>query len=126
MRTRLLSITGALLLASAGVFAQDQAGSQQPPPVQQVATPNAADETWLGLIDLGFRGTNATGDSARLERYRDLSDGAASLINYNRDTPQFNVNANAFNIGQRDQRYRVNFVCSRSTFPSARSCSRRR
>ena len=110
MRTRLLSITGALLLASAGVFAQDQAGSQQPPPVQQVATPNAAGETWLGLIDLGFRGTNATGDSARLERYRDLSDGAASLINYNRDTPQFNVNANAFNIGQRDQRYRVNFI----------------
>lgn len=112
MRTRLFAVTGALLLASAaGIHAQDQAGSQQPPPVQQVAAPNAgAIDERDGLIDLGFRGTSASGDEARLERYRDLSDGAASLINYIRDTPVFNINANAFNIGQRDQRYRASYI----------------
>ncbi len=110
MRTRLMTITGVLLLASAaGVRAQETA-AQQPPPIQQTATPNAGGEEWIGLIDLGFRGTDATGDAARLERYRDLSDGAASQITYAKDTPLFNVNASAFNIGYKDQRYRANYI----------------
>jgi MtrB/PioB family decaheme-associated outer membrane protein len=112
MHTRLSVTIGVLLLASAAsVRAQAPQAGQQPPPVQQVSAPNqsAVDER-DGIIDLGFRGTSATGDEARLERYRDLSNGAASQIIYTRDTPLFNVNANAFNIGQLDQRYRASYI----------------
>ena len=97
MRTRLFAVAGVLLLASA-----TSVRAQRTPPVQPPAAPAAAEENGLGLIDLGFRGTDATGDEARLERYRDLSDGAASQINVAKETPLYNVTASAFNIGYRD------------------------
>ena len=112
MRTRLFVVTAAVLLASAaGVYAQGLQAGQQPPPIQQPAPPGGgvADE-WLGLLDMGYRGTTATGEQARLERYRDLSDGVASQINYSKDTPLFNASGSAFNIGYRDQRYRASFI----------------
>ena len=109
MRTRQLAVIGAVLCASvASAFGQSAApDGQQPPAIQQPAAPTSTAPEPEGLIDIGYRGTTATGDQARLERYRDLSDGVATQITFAKDTPQFSINASAFDIGYRDQRYRA-------------------
>ena len=78
MRTRMLILTGALLVASAS-YAQAQDAKPAAPATKAAApaaktaatsfTPN------LGNIDFGYRGTSLTGDEARYNRYRDLRDG---------------------------------------------------
>ena len=74
MRTRALSLTGALLLVFAGV-----ARAQQEQTVAAAATPAAAQAPIpsttssfvpnIGNIDFGFRTDNVTGDAARYSRF---------------------------------------------------------
>jgi MtrB/PioB family decaheme-associated outer membrane protein len=117
MRTRLFVIAGVALLASAiTVKAQSKDETQQPPPIQQPAAPAGDQSPWLGTIDLGFRGSATDGDSARLERYRDLQSGAFSQLAFEKKTASFNVDASAFNIGRRDQRFHASFTGSRVRF----------
>ena len=64
---RLLSLTGFMLIAVAGT-----AGAQTPVTAPDTPAPTRAGR---GFIDFGARGTTSTGDAARYERYRDMSDG---------------------------------------------------
>ena len=89
MRTRLLLMVAALLLASAG------AKAQQP-------------DANTNQIDLGFRGTSFgdNADQARFERYRDLRDGGfLDRFRFTRETGQWLFNLQADHVGYRDQRY---------------------
>ena len=116
MRTRLFALAGVLLLTSAiPAASQEEKAAQQAPPVQQTAPPAAA-PAWLGSIDFGVRGNDATGDLARLERYRDLQNGPFTRIGVSKETSSFVLDASAFNIGRRDQQYRASLTGSRVRF----------
>ena len=73
MRNRVMTITAALLLASA-VFTSAQDSQQAP--AQPQAPAGTPIVTGLKSIDFGFRGTGTSGDEARFERYRDTRNGA--------------------------------------------------
>jgi MtrB/PioB family decaheme-associated outer membrane protein len=63
----------------------------------------------LGSVDLGARGTDTSGDVARLERYRDIDSGAFGRLLFRKDTDQYLFQAGAFNIGAQDQRYQAQY-----------------
>jgi MtrB/PioB family decaheme-associated outer membrane protein len=111
MRTRLLIGIATLLLCSRIGMAQTPA---KPPP--QAPAPPAAIVPSLGSIDFGFRGTGTDVDEARYERYRDLRTGAASRFQVGKETPTYWVDAKAFNIGYRDQRYVLDYDRSKVDF----------
>jgi len=63
-----------------------------------------------GAIDFGGRINHVEGDEARFQRYRDLRGGVyATNMLIGRRTADWNVEAQAWNAGYRDQRYQVNF-----------------
>lgn len=103
---------GALLaLGTSGAFAQSTA---QPTSAQ---APPAAGPTIFGLrgtIDFGGRGAARSGDDARFERYRDLRSGAFSRIVLGNHSDERHVNVSAFNVGYRDQSYRVDYNAGRT------------
>lgn len=101
MRTRTVVTLAALLLASVSV-ARAQTPPTKPEPPANVPT--------LGLLDLGYRGGSVDGDEARFERYRDLSPGATSWFELNRQHEKYRFNVSAFNVGYRDQRYDAYFT----------------
>jgi MtrB/PioB family decaheme-associated outer membrane protein len=105
MRDRSVTIVAALLLASAQAFAQD-------PPTKPV--PPAGVPT-TGVFDVGFRGSSTDGDEARYERFRDLRDGAATLFTMSKSTDQYRLNADASNVGYRDQLYAAEYMTSKVT-----------
>ena len=96
MRTRLLPLTSALLLAVvAPATAQDAQQGQAPE---------------VGSFDFGGRFSNVDGDEARFQRYRDLRDGAfLENFRYNRERENWLFDAKATHVGYRDQRYQANF-----------------
>jgi MtrB/PioB family decaheme-associated outer membrane protein len=115
MRIRLVVLTALALAPAALLNAQTAASDQTRPPVQNTAPPAPENIPALGVLDFGFRGTgDLSGDGARYERYRDLRDGAASLVTIEKATAASMLNASAFNIGYRDQRYRLDFTNGRS------------
>ena len=101
MRTRIVVTLAALLLASVSVT-RAQTPPTKPEPPANVPT--------LGLLDLGYRGGSIDGDEARFERYRDLSPGATSWFELNRQHEKYRFTASAFNVGYRDQRYDASFT----------------
>jgi MtrB/PioB family decaheme-associated outer membrane protein len=116
MRSRLLAGTS-LLLLSAGVAAAQTPPTPQPPPKPPAQPAAPAPVVDLpGSIDFGFRGTGTDVDAARYERYRDLRDGAASLFQFKKETDTYFANADAFNVGYRDQRYRLDYERSKMKF----------
>ena len=110
MRSRLISAT-VLLLAS-------RIATAQTPPKPQPQQPTAPGPTVpsLGSIDFGFRGTDTEIDAAQYERYRDLRTGAASLFHLGKETASYFVNASAYNIGYRDQQYKLRYDRSKVNF----------
>lgn len=104
MRTRMIVLSGVLLVASAAfAHAQDTTPTATQAPSSAVA-PSVTPK--FGTIDFGYRGTSFTGDEARYNRYRDLRGGP--FINKFRfakenETTAFRAEAN--NVGYRDQRY---------------------
>ena len=62
-----------------------------------------------GSIDLGFRGTNTTGDAARYERYRDLRSGSWSRLTFDKTSDSYLFGARAQNIGYRDQNFSADY-----------------
>jgi len=89
MRIKLIIASAALLLVPALANAQD--------PVKPGMT--------IGKVDFGVRGTSTTGDAARYERYRDLSDGLFL------ETARLGTQKNAWSfdflgdhVGRKDQR----------------------
>ncbi|MBI4477829.1 MAG: MtrB/PioB family decaheme-associated outer membrane protein [Acidobacteria bacterium] len=97
MRTTVLILAGALL-ASPGL-AQAQQGMPTAP-----TGPN------VGILEVGGRVTNITGDEARFQRFRDLGDGAfLQKFSFDRQEKNWLVNLGAVNVGYEDQRYTANF-----------------
>lgn len=108
MRTRVMSRTTALLLASL-ILGIGQAAAQE-----QTGTSGATGQS--GTFELGFRGTSASGDEARYERYRDLRNGANINLNFSQQTDAYWFNAEATNVGYRDQRYAVEYQREKMRF----------
>lgn len=113
MRTRMMILTGALLLVFSGTARaqQEQAG-----PVSVTPTATAAPAATspfapkFGQVDFGFRGDSVEGDAARYQRFRDLRRGGyVDRFRLNKETEQWALNATANNVGYRDQRYTVNY-----------------
>ena len=99
----------ALVLVSALLFAPAAFAQQRPvlvPPPEELPAPQApagegtptAGTSFIRSIDFGFRGTSATGDEARYERYRDLRDGSWTRFLFGRNTDQFLFAAQAFEV----------------------------
>ncbi|MGD9904912.1 MAG: MtrB/PioB family outer membrane beta-barrel protein [Vicinamibacterales bacterium] len=63
-----------------------------------------------GTVDFGARLNDIDGDAARFQRYRDLRPGLyGNNALVGRRTEDWNIEAQAWNIGYRDQRYQVGF-----------------
>ncbi|MEW5983364.1 MAG: MtrB/PioB family outer membrane beta-barrel protein [Acidobacteriota bacterium] len=107
MRTRLMIVMAALLLASA-TLAVGQAAAQE--------QTSASAPAQTGVFEIGFRGGSVTGDEARFERYRDLRNGANINLNFTKQTDGYWFNAEASNAGYRDQRYAVGYKSDTLTF----------
>jgi len=108
MRSKLMSLTGALLLASSPAWPQTPQGPASAPPAAPVPT-----SVLSGTVDVGGLVTDTDGDEARFERYRDTRDGVYSTFTLNRETGRYAFDANAFHVGYRDQRYTAVFMSRR-------------
>jgi MtrB/PioB family decaheme-associated outer membrane protein len=102
---------GVLLLASRVAVAQ----TAPQPPLQPPTAPGPTVPS-LGSVDFGFRGTGTDVDEAQYERYRDLRSGAASRFLIGKETASYYVNASAFNVGYRDQQYKLRYDRSKLNF----------
>lgn len=109
MRNQLWIAAGLVLLTATAARAQD------PPTMAALTDPvdiarSAFTGKVYGSIDFGGRINHVDGDEARFQRYRDLRGGVyANNILIGRRTEDWNVEAQAWNAGYRDQRYQVNF-----------------
>lgn len=104
MRNRVMSVTAALLLASATIA------------MAQNAEKGSAGSPSSGSVDVGFRTSSVSGDEARFERYRDLRNGAYTNIVFGRETEKYYLNLEAQNVGYHDQRYALDYGNSRLKF----------
>ena len=109
MRTRIMILTGALLLVFAGAARAQQDTAAQ----TATAGPKSDVSTFtpkFGQIDFGYRGNDTTGDAARFQRFRDLRDGGyVDQFKLKKDGETWLFKASANNVGYRDQRYTANF-----------------
>lgn len=103
-------------IAAALVLATAPAARAQDPPVLAARTDpvDIARSEWTGKIygslDFGARINQVDGDEARFQRYRDLRGGLyANNLLMGRRTPDWTIEAQAWNAGYRDQRYQVDF-----------------
>ena len=108
MRNRVLTVTAALLLASA-IHAMAQTKPAE-------ATSGTGPGGITGTADVGFRVTGTSGDEARYERYRDLRDGLFTNIVFGKQTDTYLYDVTAKNIGYHDQNYLVNYQNSKMKF----------
>jgi MtrB/PioB family decaheme-associated outer membrane protein len=101
-------LTAALVLAVAGsARAQDPPSIPEPTSTVDMARV-AMDGKWYGTVDFGGRITEVDGDQARYQRYRDLRSGVyATNMLAGRRTADWNLEAQAWNIGYRDQKYQL-------------------
>jgi MtrB/PioB family decaheme-associated outer membrane protein len=114
MRTRTTILTLALLLASSGfALAQDQPSNNTNPSASDpaAATTTAPAKTpTLGLLDFGIRSDSVKGDAARYNRFRDVRDGLfLERFRFEKETPLWFFNANAKNLGYRDQQFAASY-----------------
>ena len=118
MRRQPMILIGALLLVSAGAAqAQQQAPAPQTaaqtPAVAtapQTATPASTLAPKAGTVDFGFRFNDVSGDPARYQRYQDLRQGAfLDRFHFNRENESWLFNANARNVGYRDQQFGASY-----------------
>jgi MtrB/PioB family decaheme-associated outer membrane protein len=83
-----------------------------PPPTDPVAIGRSEfTGKWYGTVDFGGRITEIEGDEARAQRYRDLRSGLyANNAVVGRRTAEWMFEAQAWNIGYRDQRYQMDVL----------------
>jgi MtrB/PioB family decaheme-associated outer membrane protein len=109
MRNRLMTVTAALVLASAV-----GAAAQTPPSPQPVAAPASSNDSPIkGILDLGGLFGDVSGDGARYERYRDTRNGVFSDIRFSKEAEKYFLEASANHIGYRDQRYELTYDTSK-------------
>lgn len=100
---------GCLSLSLLALPALAQAQAATPPRAQ--APEPAALTTQSGTFNLGGRGTSVSGDAARYERYRDLSDGLfLDGVRWHRQSRTWVVSAAADHVGREDQRFSADLV----------------
>jgi len=113
MRTRMMILTGALLLVFSGAARAQQEQTtpvSTKPSATAVPAANTPITPSLGTIDFGYRGQDVSGDSARYQRYRDTRDGGyIDRFRFAKATDSWAFAAYATNVGYRDQRYTVNY-----------------
>jgi MtrB/PioB family decaheme-associated outer membrane protein len=105
MRNRLTIGTAALVLAFSSLARAQQKPADTPAPAPS-----------FGQIDFGYRGFSTEGDAARAERYRDLRDGAHTLITLGKKNERYLFDAGASNPGYHDQRYFANYTGGKLKF----------
>jgi MtrB/PioB family decaheme-associated outer membrane protein len=95
------------LLGSAAAYAQDPPTIPLPTDSVEIGRSTFTGKPY-GAVDFGARFTKVDGDEARFQRYRDLRPGVyGNDIVAGRRTEDFTIEAQAWNVGYRDQRYRV-------------------
>lgn len=105
---RTITLAALVLLTSAA-----PALAQDPPSIPAPADPVSIGRSeftgkWYGTVDFGGRVSTVDGDEARFQRYRDLRSGIyANNAVIGRRTEDWALEAQAWNIGYRDQRYQV-------------------
>jgi MtrB/PioB family decaheme-associated outer membrane protein len=106
MRIRLTVLIGALLLVSASL-----ATAQEPPNPPSPYQPSASFLSGrAGQVDFGLRASSIDDDAARFQRFRDLRDGATlDSFRWAREEQTWIFNAEASNLGYRDQRLFAGF-----------------
>jgi len=109
MRTRTVSLLGALLLLLPNVAAAQQ-GTQAPAPAAAPGTQAQPDGggaiSNVGRVDFGLRAVSLSGDRARYNRFRDLSDGAfLDRFRLERGNDSWAFLGEANHVGYRDQRF---------------------
>lgn len=113
MRTRMTMFVVMLLLVSRAASAQNPQTPQTPPatgqPGQTQAPAPTGGSPFTGTVDIGGLFSDASGDEARFERYRDDRSGLYSSFSLNRDGATYLFNASASHVGYRDQMYTASF-----------------
>jgi MtrB/PioB family decaheme-associated outer membrane protein len=100
----MLTLWGQVSLASA------QSGGSSAEPQQPAAPAAGPIAVQVATIEVGGRISSESGDAARYQRYSDLRDGATvRRFTFERETTAWAFDAEAFNVGYRDQRYWANF-----------------
>jgi MtrB/PioB family decaheme-associated outer membrane protein len=104
----------AFILTAAFVAAFAPAALAQDPPTLPAPTDpveigrSANSGKWFGTVDFGARATQIDGDEARFQRYRDLRPGIyGTNAVIGRRTPDWTLEAQAWNAGYRDQRFQL-------------------
>ena len=107
MRTTSVLTAAFLLGITAAAQAQDPP-SLRPPTDPVLIGRGEMSGQWYGTIDFGARASTVEGDAARFQRYRDLRSGVyANGGVAGRRTQDWTFEAQAWNIGYRDQRYQL-------------------
>ena len=109
MRNQLWIAIGLVLLTAAAARAQDPPTLAARTDPVEIAQSEFSGKIY-GSIDFGGRINHVDGDEARFQRYRDLRGGVyANNMLIGRRTEDWNIEAQAWNAGYRDQRYRLDF-----------------
>ena len=100
-------ITAALLALASSAFAQDPPTLPLPIDPVEIGRSQTTGK-WYGSVDFGARATTVDGDEARFQRFRDLRPGVygTNLVT-GRRTQDWTLEAQAWNLGYRDQRFLV-------------------
>lgn len=108
MRIRLTVLIGALLLVSAGLASAQQSDAPNPPSPYQPSASFLSSRA--GQVDFGIRASSIDDDAARFQRFRDLRDGATlDTFRWEKERAKWIFNAEANNVGYRDQRLFAGF-----------------
>ena len=105
--------TRTVLAAILVVLAAGAATAQEPPSLPAPTDPVAVGRSELsgkvyGAVDFGGRISHVDGDEARFQRYRDLRSGIyGTNMLAGRRTQDWVIEAQAWNVGYRDQRYQL-------------------
>ena len=127
MRTRSFLVIALALLGSAPAFAQDPPSIPAPTDTVDIGRSTFTGKPY-GSVDFGARYTQISGDEARFQRYRDLRPGVyGNDVVVGKRTEDYMVEAQAWNIGYRDQKYQFDLqrvgrlkACLLYTSPSPR------
>ena len=108
MRTCTMLVAG-VVLAAATAAAQTPPTRPQPTSPVEVGQSSFSGKVY-GSVDFGARFNTVDGDEARFQRYRDLTSGpTANNAIFGRRTEDWTFEAQAWNVGYRDQKYLVDY-----------------
>ena len=112
MRSRLMIGAGVLLLSSHIAMAQTAPKPQAQPPAAPGPT-----VPWLGSIDFGFRGTRHGLGCGTATSGIAISEAVpGSMFALGKETSSYFFDASAFNVGYRDQQYKLRYDRHRLNF----------